>query len=86
MGGDASRKNVEQFTDINKLYIIASCWTTIDKYIDYISVVELSQTKSVKVLVRQRLDRSQDLTVRFEPTMEETGYDRIAKCDSQKCH
>ena len=26
------RKHVEQFADVNKLYIFASCWTTIDTY------------------------------------------------------
>jgi len=25
-------KHVEQFTDINKLYIVAACWTIIDIY------------------------------------------------------
>jgi hypothetical protein len=25
-------KHVEQFTDINKLYIVASCWTIVDIY------------------------------------------------------
>ena len=25
-------KHVEQFTDINKLYIVASCWIIIDTY------------------------------------------------------
>jgi hypothetical protein len=30
-------KHVEQFTDINKLYIVASCWIIIDKYLKYLS-------------------------------------------------
>jgi hypothetical protein len=25
-------KHIEQFTDINKLYIVVSCWTAIDIY------------------------------------------------------
>jgi len=32
MGGDTTRNNVEQFVDINKLYIVAFCWIIIDTH------------------------------------------------------
>jgi hypothetical protein len=58
-----------------------------EQYIDCNSMAELSQIKNVKILVRRRLDKSQDSTVQFEPTMEKrTGLDRIAKFGPQKCN
>ena len=36
MGGDNHPKHVARFTDINKLYIVASCWTIIGIYFNNI--------------------------------------------------
>ena len=51
-------KHVEQFADINKLYIVVTCWTIIDR--NYMDKQILEKQKEVKISVvwRKALFRS----------------------------
>jgi len=59
-------KHVEWFTDINKLYIVASCWVIIGKY------VTMHGPLNVTVVPVQSRSRQVVVTVSLMPDAEDT--------------
>ena len=58
-GGRCQPKHVERFTDINKLYIVASCWAIIGIYFTMhgplnVKFIEAKQAKDNKCVLRNR--------------------------------